>query len=346
MEVTLAQEYTGTADSGTATSLTDSDIAGTYSDDYFNGYTLKITDGTGEGETATVTDYNGATGAFTFSAGLSGSSTPDSTSEYRIARSTDVIDADSGRYLLGDYFGSVSGDITYDRQTNVGTEINWCDEATIRDLREDTKTTGYPYLAAIRSYDYRQYELIVWPYPSADLTISFPYEIMFDKMELEAGVADSGSATTLVDNHLSKYADDYFNNWTLTVLNGTGKGETATITDFDQGTYTLTFSALSGGSTPDSTSEYMLEPATKYHPAGAMFDDAVLSACLARAETQIDDVQNNYVEYYHSKALVKAYQLNNKLAPRKLGSLNTYIPGYRKLGGFYRERRIVRYNGE
>ena len=75
----------------------------------------------------------------------------------------------------------------------------------------------------------------------------------------ESGTATGGGATTLVDTTSRDEADDYFNDWILTITSGTGVGETATITDFDQGTSTLTFSALSGGSTPDTTSVYRLE---------------------------------------------------------------------------------------
>jgi len=73
----------GTAASGTSTSLTDSNIAGTYTDDYFNGKVLKVTGGTGIYETATITDYDGTLGKFIFSA-LSGGSTPDATTVYSV----------------------------------------------------------------------------------------------------------------------------------------------------------------------------------------------------------------------------------------------------------------------
>ncbi|KKK93011.1 hypothetical protein LCGC14_2697120, partial [marine sediment metagenome] len=75
----------------------------------------------------------------------------------------------------------------------------------------------------------------------------------------ESGTATGGNSTTLVDTTNRDEADDYFNDWILTITSGTGVGETATITDFDQGTSTLTFAALSGGSTPDTTSVYRIE---------------------------------------------------------------------------------------
>lgn len=253
-----------------------------------------------------------------------------------IVLKTDAVSGDDGRYELSGYFGNQAGPINYAKDSNNGATIEWTSPAHIVDLRDNSNDTGYPRWAAIRASGRRTYELLVYPYPASTDTIQFPYDIAFDKMELEAGTTDSGSATTLVDSHLTKYADDYFNDWTLTIVNGTGKGETATVTDFAQSTGTLTFSALSGGSTPDSTSEYKLEPTTNYHPAGPMFDDAILAACLCRTEITVEQTMNQgHSEYYHSKALRSAYQLNARLGARKLGNLNrskqgNYLHQYRK----------------
>lgn len=73
------------------------------------------------------------------------------------------------------------------------------------------------------------------------------------------GTATGGSSTTLVDTTSRDEDDDHFTDWLLTITAGTGISETAIITDFDKDTSTLTFTALSGGSTPDITSIYRLE---------------------------------------------------------------------------------------
>jgi hypothetical protein len=73
-----------------------------------------------------------------------------------------------------------------------------------------------------------------------------------------SGTADSGSATTLVDNPLSQFSDNYFVGSTLTITGGTGEGETATITESSGST--LTFAdGLSGGSEVDETSKYTVD---------------------------------------------------------------------------------------
>jgi hypothetical protein len=60
-----------TATSATATTITVSGQAGNYADDAMNGMYLYVSGGTGTGEYAYITDFNGTTATFTFG-GLSG----------------------------------------------------------------------------------------------------------------------------------------------------------------------------------------------------------------------------------------------------------------------------------
>jgi hypothetical protein len=134
-------------------------------------------------------------------------------------------------------------------------------------------------------------------------------------MECETGVATSGSSTTLVDSTRLE-ADDYFNTWVLRVAGGTGLGQTATITDYASGTFT--FTALSGGSTPDATTVYYVEPAGNLHPAGVKFDDCVLAACYAETEKQIEEVNEGAVELFYKVNLPYAQKDDGLTRPRKL----------------------------
>ncbi len=317
MSVTLAPSFTGTATAGSATTLTDGGIADDYADDYFNTYVLAITAGTGIGETATVTNYTGLTGVFEFTA-LSGGSTPDTTSEYRISRSTAVVTGDPARYQLDQDFGSVEGQIAYAANNNQGTQIQWCGEATIRKLRAVTVQTGNPKLAAIRPYGTRRSEMIVDPAPSAEDVVEFMYKVIFDKLDGETGIATGGSTTTLVDSaQADRFADDHFEGWELTILAGTGAGETITLTGSTGASGTFTFAI--GPTTPDTTSVYIVEPASNLHPAGIEFDDAITAACLARMEMELEDVQTDtWLQDYHKRALPDAHRIDAKLAPRKL----------------------------
>ena len=148
-------------------------------------------------------------------------------------------------------------------------------------------------------------------------TLQFPYTSHFNKMDCETGIATNGTSTTLVDSDRLE-ADDYFNDWILTVIAGTGLGQTATITGYAESSGTFTFTALSGGSTPDTTSVYYVEPAANLHPAGFKFDDAVLQACLAEAETQIEEMNEGAVELFYKVALPFAHNADSLSRPRRL----------------------------
>ena len=310
--ILLAVTASGTATGGSPTTLVDS--GRTEANDYFNDWIISVTGGTGKGETAIVTDYALSTGTFTFTA-LSGGSTPDTTSIYRVEKVN---------LMPEDFAGQVDGPITYSAATNHGSPIAWVDESTIRQLRANWITTGYPIRAAYVPYTPsagslggRRWELKVDPAPVAADTLLFPYTSHFNEMKCETGVATGGTSATLVDSGRLE-ADDYFNGWILTVVDGTGLGQTATITDYTESSGTFAFTALSGGSTPDTTTVYYVEPASNLHPAGVKFDDCVMSACYAEAEKQIEEINEGAVELFYKVHLKFAHNLDSLSRPRRL----------------------------
>ena len=329
MEVDLVKSYTGTASAGTAVSLTDSDIAGDYANDYFNTYVLRITAGTGEDEYATITDYVGASGQFLFTA-LSGGSTPDTTSEYRICRSTQVIDSDPSRYLLAqDFQGEYTGEITFAAGSEV-CGIEWVNEAEIRRLREfEVDSNDAPFVAAILpNTTGRRWELIVHPEPTADHTIVFPYKASFDNLSLIAGTASAGGATSITDADMAGlYADDYFNGQTVRIISGTGKTSYAVVTDYTGATGVFTVAdwlyqnGSAGGTDPAASSVYVVDDQAT-HPAGLQFDFAILSACRAAVEEEFTDVKRGFTEKYMNVDLPAAWAIDGRSAPKKLGVMN------------------------
>lgn len=242
----------------------------------------------------------------------------------------DNIDSDAARYLLpADFAGTVSGNIEYGADTSHSTVIRWCDAGFIRQRRASSVQTSYPTLAAYLPLQpssppslgsSRRWELIVDPQPVAADTVVFPYTSSFNKMDMEAGTATGGTATSLIDTSRTE-PDDYFNGWTLTIIDGAGRTQTATVTDYTGATGTFAFTALSGGSTPDTTSVYCVEPGDNLHPAGFMFDDAVMAACLAEAEKQINEVSAGLVELYYKVHLPHAQQIDGLNRPRYLGNV-------------------------
>jgi len=323
MEVTFVPSISGVATAGTATSLTCGALAGTYADNYFNGYLIRIISGTGIGQTATITDYTSLTGKFDFSGELSGGSTPDTTTGFQICPSASVINADPARYLLSEDFGSYAGQITYKEDSNRGGIIEWTNETTIRQNRETVVVTGYPHLAAVRAYGTRRYELIVDPSPTAADTVVFPYNVGPDNLTVIVGTATAGSAISLTCGAIAgSYANDYFKNWTMKIISGIGVEGTATVTGYVGATGVFSV-VLSNGTTPTTTSIFYVEPANNKHPAGLEFDFAILSACLAQTELQFKIANVAYMEKYYKQDLPQAYKLNNRFAPTRLGIIGS-----------------------
>ena len=320
-EITLAVTVNGTATSGSSTTLVDTTNRDE-DDDYFNDWLLTITAGTGVGESAVITDFDNGTSTLTFSGGLSNGSTPDTTSIYQVEKVN---------LLPEDFNGEVDGAVTYAASTNHGTELEIVDESLIRAIRADYISSGYPTKVAILPYrpvagvlGTRRWQLITdFATVNADV-LNVPYTSHFNKMDCETGTADSGGATTLVDGDRGE-ADDYFNGWLLTVIAGTGLGETATITDYTGSTGTFTFTALSGASSPDSTTVYYVEPASNLHPAGVKFDNCILQACYAEAEKQIEEINEGAVELYYKVSLPFAHKMDSRSRPRKLRSKRAIV---------------------
>jgi len=343
MFVTLtATRITGTADSANSTSITDATLADTYdSDDDLNDYWCYILTGTGAGSYAQITDYNGTTGACTVAnwldeQGNPGGTDPDADSTFAITP-VETVGGNISRYPLAENFGgTVDGSITYASNSSHSTQIEWCDESTIRAKRAVSVQTGYPSLAAIRPIEpksggfgpKRRWELLVDPQPVAADTLEFPYTLYFDKLQLIGGTSSGGSTTTLIDSSFAKYyPDDYFNGWKCYIISGTAKNARAIVTDFTGSTFTVTVanwlgiddSADAGEDPTDSAdSAFYLVPRANLHPAGYRFDEIIKSACLAQAEMQIEDMSAGYVTKYQQKDLPNAYKIDIRSAPRKL----------------------------
>ncbi len=213
-EIVLAVTVTGTATSGSSTTLVDTTNRDE-DDDYFNDWLLTVTAGTGVGESAVITNFDKGTSTLTFSGGLSGSSTPDTTSIYQIEKVN---------LMPEDFNGEVDGAVSYAASTNHGTELELVDESLIRAIRADYISSGYPTKVAILPYrpvagalGTRRWQLITdYATVNADV-LNVPYTSHFNEMDCETGIATAGSATSLTDTTRRLEIDDYFNGWLLTI---------------------------------------------------------------------------------------------------------------------------------
>jgi hypothetical protein len=346
MSVTINNlRITGTADAADATSLTDATLEATYgSDDDLNDYWIYITEGTGESSYAQISDYTTLGGVISVADWLDrygnpGGTNPATDSTYAITK-YETVGGDIARYVLAeDFGGEVNGKITYAKDSNHASIIKWVDEAQIRKSKSVTELTGYPRRAAYLPLEpvgsvlantsgSRRWELRLDPQPSTEDTLEFPYTLYFDKLDLEAGVATGGGATTLVDSSRTE-GNDYFNGWREDIIHGTGKGSYAIITGYtgSTGAFTvddwLTAAGAAGGTDPGANSVYSVEPANNRHPAGYRFDEAILAAAKYKLEEEDDTIEGkNFTDKYLKKALPKAYETDMRGAPRTLGSMN------------------------
>jgi len=328
--VTLAgTRVTGTVDSVTADpdTLTDATLEATYdTDDDLVGYWCYILTGTGKGSYAQITDYTASGGVITVADwldqyGQAAGTDPVAADTFAIT-DVEVIGGDIARYPLPEGFcGEVSGEIHYAKDTANATRIQWSHESEIRSRRAASVSSGAPSRAAIRPWEpqtgtlsyhaKRRWELIVDPEPTAGDVLEFPYEIIFDKLDMEAGVGTTGTGADNLTDSTRAEGDDYFNGWVIEIVAGTGRGSYAVVDDYtgDSGKFDivdddwLTAAGKTGGTHPDTTSVYIVQPANNLHPAGAKFDEAIKAACLAEAEMRIDDISANWMQKYVQKAL-------------------------------------------
>jgi len=340
--VTFATRVTGTADAGTGElHLIDATLIATYdtADDLKDWWAYILT-GTGAGSYAQITAYDETTGDCTVADWLDADGNPDGTDP--VATDTFAITSvktnagDAAKYILpANFGGTVDGKIKYAANSAVGTNIEWCDEATIRARRSVAVNSGIPNLAAIRPYQpmdedlsqSRQWELIVDPEPGSAYTVQFPYTLYFDGLRMESGVATAGGATTLTDNLRTELAD-HFVGWTITIVDGTNVGKSRTVTGYTAGGQ-FTFATMTVAN--DTTSQYIVEPPNNLHPAGHQFDDTIEAACLARTEMESQDEHFDtfWTDYYHKKALPNAFKVDQRSAPRKLGPMLSGSQGHR-----------------
>lgn len=96
--------------------------------------------------------------------------------------------APDGNYTLPATFsGTVSGQITFAANSNIGVGLFWANASDIRRWRSDTEQTGDPFAAAVQPRttivgSRRRWELMVYPTPSDEVTVEFPFELSFDKL--------------------------------------------------------------------------------------------------------------------------------------------------------------------
>ena len=338
-------DTTGTADAADATSLTDATLETTYDeDDDLNTYWIYITDGTGKGSYAQIDNYTASGGVVDVldwldQYGNAGGTDPAADSTFIITQ-YETVGGDIGRVLLPEnYGGEVSGAIAYAKDTIHRQRIFWESESKIRLMRQNNLSTGYPFMAAIRQLEptssalgpKRRYEMVLWPFPVQVDTLEFPYILVFNGIDMETGLATGASTTTIADTTRDE-ADDYFIGWRIDIIDGTGRGSWALVTDYtgSGGSFLvddwLKADGSAGGTDPAADSVYVAQPLNNLHPAGIKFDEVVKASCLSEAEQFFKNIQGGHIERYVQKALPKAYEADARsIMFTKVGKRQPYL---------------------
>lgn len=179
LNLTFVTGYTGTATSGSATTLVDSSLAADYADDFFNGFNLRIVDvSTGIAYVVVVTDYTGATGTFTF---VTPGFTIADDDTYQVAATTAVEGQSNRYYLPDDFYGELDAPFTYP-STGPRRIIQQISEIDLRGLVAGAgSSTGDPYAFCIRAINTvatttaQRFEAVFYPTPSALTTVTAVY---------------------------------------------------------------------------------------------------------------------------------------------------------------------------
>lgn len=103
------------------------------------------------------------------------------------AASTYSITADGDYTMPRSFVGAFTGTLTFGAATNRAVAINWVDEGTVRQMRENvTVGTGIPRYLAMSNFvgqqTRRRYKLMSYPIPYQDFSVQFPYDLSFQLM--------------------------------------------------------------------------------------------------------------------------------------------------------------------
>ena len=182
-EISLASGVDAVASSSTTTTVVSSAIAGTYADDYFNTWGLRITSGDGNGQIRTITDYTGATGTFTVA---TWDTDPAADDTFSVAPAQCVDGDDAVYYMPDGYYGRALNTMNYVGLEGTNrTEIPVSDISSLQRLYAGTITSDTPYDACViplTGDDAGRWGLWVWPRPSSALTIRGVCEIYPNKL--------------------------------------------------------------------------------------------------------------------------------------------------------------------
>jgi hypothetical protein len=255
----------GTAQAGTASSITLAAGASATNDIYKHDG-LIIVGGTGIGESAIITAYDGATKVATVAPAFV--ITPDATSEYEIVPAIACVHSIGDNVITA---ASTAADFVTEVQSGLAsqTSVNTIDDfldteiAAIKAVTDALPNAGA--LTTIQSdLDDIQTRLpaaLVGGRMDANMGAISGSATAADNLEagglgLVPGTCSTGSTTTSIVTNLTEATDDHYNGRVITFTSGALLGQTTSISDYVGATKTLTVVALTEA--PANTDSFII----------------------------------------------------------------------------------------
>lgn len=170
-------QYSGTATSGSVTTLIDSSQANVYADNFFVGYGLRVTHADQSVTVYTITASTGTSGTLTFT-----SSTAVAAGDtYELAAATAVEGQNYRYYLPDDFYGILLTPFTYE-PGGPRLTINVISESEMREIRAGANTSGTVSACTFRAVNTtntssgKRWEVMFWPSPNGTSRITAIYK--------------------------------------------------------------------------------------------------------------------------------------------------------------------------
>lgn len=259
---------TGKSTAAGANTITFDPAKSSQIDNFYEGMSITVNSGPGAGETRRIVSYDHTTGVATVDSAWT---TPPTASDYLLTPSLDggVQAATAGTITLaagasntdGFYNGSsitvtnAGGSqetrriVGYDATTKVATlDSNW----TLPPTNTSTYSIGDTTLNQLGFYDKANTKELVGSTLTEPILVTGKYPLL-GNAQAAAGVND------LTLENTSSADANYYQGWTLSIIGGTGAGQTRTVTAYN-GTTKMATMGSNWVTPPDSTSQYALTP--------------------------------------------------------------------------------------
>ena len=225
-------------------------------DSFYNGYTIKITDGTGTGQNRTITGYVGSTKIATINS--SWSTNPDLSSVFLIITREGIAQAATSTSITLDT-GASSTTGFYDSYTGLLRLVKIISGSNVGQIKPTIEVSPGP------TYNGSTKVLTIG---EAWNTIINPDSTSVFSIISRENTAQTGSSNIITLDSGASAVDSYYNGMTINIVGGTGLGQNRTISGYVGATKVATVSVV-WTTNPDSTSIFSIVARQNIAQAGS-----------------------------------------------------------------------------